>query len=311
MKILKNLLQVLSTGYILVFFSEHLFWARVRPDDSLAGWMGAWIAYSLMAFVFLALLTHFRVKNIWALFLAGAVFGWLGEGLVVQTAYEMLPLSISFTGLAWHALLSVWVGWYAVRQSLHSPDRWAALKLAAVIGLGYGLWAICWWLEPDGGFAPVADFAVFSLTTTLLVIVAYVLADWSATEPFSPSRRVTGVVAGVFALYFGFITVPAAPSAVVVLPILLGLAFWGLFKNRQVEAEGSLPDVLQGPVAPWKYACLLALPAVGILVYALAAALGLQWRTNWALYLITTPLGFVLFGYSLFRLLRRKATSPG
>jgi hypothetical protein len=59
LKLIKNLLQVLSTGYIFVYFSEHLFWARLCPDDSL--------------------------------------MGWLAEKLVVQTAYEMLPLSISFT----------------------------------------------------------------------------------------------------------------------------------------------------------------------------------------------------------------------
>ena len=109
MRAIKNIFLVLSTGYIFVYFSEHLFWARIRPEDSLKNWTSAWMAYSLMAFVFLAIVSHFNIKNIWALFLAGAVFGWLAEGVVVQTTYEMLPLSISFTGLAWHALLTVWI----------------------------------------------------------------------------------------------------------------------------------------------------------------------------------------------------------
>jgi hypothetical protein len=60
MKTCKNFLFVLSTGYIFVYFSEHLFWSRVRPNDSFKDWFGAWVAYSLMAFVFLGSL-GFRV----------------------------------------------------------------------------------------------------------------------------------------------------------------------------------------------------------------------------------------------------------
>ena len=95
MRAFKNIVHVLATGYIFVFFSEHLFWARVRPDDSWGGWLGAWAAYSIMAYIFLGLVSYFRVRNIWGIFLAGAALGWIAEGVVVQTAYEMLPLSIS------------------------------------------------------------------------------------------------------------------------------------------------------------------------------------------------------------------------
>ena len=87
MRTIKNIILVLSTGYIFVYFSEHLFWARVRPEDSLKNWFSAWIAYSLMAFVFLHLVAHFRIAEKWSLFLAGAAFGWLAEGLVVQSTY--------------------------------------------------------------------------------------------------------------------------------------------------------------------------------------------------------------------------------
>src|SRR5512145_1918145 len=177
MKTFKNVLLVLSTGYIFVFFSEHLFWARIRPDDSLMNWVSTWTAYSLMAFIFLHLVTHFKVANRWSLFLAGAAFGWMAEGIVVQTAYEMLPLSISFTGLAWHALITVWIGWYALQKSLLSPQRGSTLITSALIGLGYGLWATSWWGEPDGGVAPAIQFALFSFSAVIPAIVAYWLAN--------------------------------------------------------------------------------------------------------------------------------------
>lgn len=107
MPIVKQILGVLATGYILFFYSELVFWVRVQPVDTLPGRISAWLAYSLLAFVFLTILMRFRVRTVWALFLAGAVFGWMTEGIVVQTAYEDLPFSLSFTGLAWHALISV------------------------------------------------------------------------------------------------------------------------------------------------------------------------------------------------------------
>jgi hypothetical protein len=304
MRIFKNILRVLSTGYIFVFFSEHVFWARIRPDDSLKNWISAWLAYSLMAFIFLHLVTHFKVANRWALFLAGAAFGWMAEGIVVQTTYESLPLSISFTGLAWHALITVWIGWYALRQRLSNPSPLPTLKLAATIGAGYGLWAICWWLEPDGGVATLGEFSTFVLTTSILVIIAFWLANWSASELFTPNRWVIGTIYGLFILYFIFIAVPAVPVAILILPILFGLVYFGLRKNKQIEQHDSLLVTLTNRSSPLNYLSLLALPLTAIAVYATALTLNLQWQSNWILYLVTTPLGFVLFGMSLYKIWR-------
>jgi hypothetical protein len=309
MKILKNILLVLSTGYIFVYFSEHLFWSRIRPGDSFKDWFGAWMIYSLMAFVFLVLVSYFRIKNRWALFLAGAAFGWMGEGIVVQTAYDMLPLSISFTGLAWHALLTVWMGWYAIRKSLLSSDTWSMLKLATAIGVFYGLWAISWWLEPDGGVSSVSEFATFSFITTGLVIFAYWLANWSSSETFVLHRWTIIFIFGLFALYFSFITVPTTPIAVMILPILFGLVYLGLRQNRLDEEEGSLLEALRGRASIWNYISLLAIPVTSVLVYTIALSVNLQWHTHWVLYMITTPLGFILFGISLYKSLRRKSVS--
>ncbi len=301
MKPLKQLTLILSTGYILFYFSELLFWARLRPDDSPPGWLATWLTYSLAAFVFLTLLSYFRVSDIWGLFLAGAAFGWLTEGLLVQTTYEMLPLSLSFTGLAWHALITVWVGWYAVLQSLISPKRWATLLISASIGAGYGLWAISWWLEPDGGIASVAEFAAFSFAATLPLLLACWLFNWSASTPFIPHRWVILVIAALFALYFFIVTIPAAPLSTVILPVLLALVYLGLRRQRGYADRSPLLESLPGVVPAWKYLSLLAIPATGVLVYALALKMGIQVHTNLVLYFITTPLGFILFGYSLFR----------
>jgi len=303
MRILKYLLAILAAGFILMLFSELLFWARPRPGDSLAGWLGTWLVYSLTGFIMLSLVGYFRARSIWALFLAGAAFGWLTEGLVVQTAYEDLPLSLSFTGLAWHALISVLVGWRALRVALRRGWR-PALGISTLIGLAYGLWAIHWWLAPDGGISSICDFAFYSLIATILGMGAYILADRWLPQPFLPNCWIVLSAALLLVAYFIFVTIPAAPLAAVILPPLLLIILLTLRRNRRNEPVESEAEAFPPPLA--NYLSLAAIPAVAVAFYALAAGLGLRWQTNWILYLITTPVGFGLFVLSIWNIWHRK-----
>ncbi len=294
---------MLAVGFILTYFSELLFWARPRPGDSLGGWLGTWLVYSLTGFMMLALIGHFRARSIWALFLAGAAFGWLTEGLVVQTAYEDLPLSLSFTGLAWHAMISVLVGWWLMRKTLRRGFL-STLVLSAAIGLAYGLWAIHWWLAPDGGVSPIPEFGLYTLIATLLVMLAYFIVDRWLPEPFLPDRWIVLATFVLLGAYFIFVTVQAVPLAGLILPLLLTVIYLTLRRNRKLEPERSDEPDLSPPLL--SYLGLLAIPAAAILVYTLAAWLGLRWQTNWVFYILTTPAGFVLFLLSLGKIWRRK-----
>jgi hypothetical protein len=143
----------------------------------------------------------------------------------------------------------------------------------------------------------------------MFVIAAYRLANWSSSEPFLPGRRVTLVVSGLFTLYFLFISVPVAPMAVFILPALLGMIYIGLRHYRDNAGEDSFIDSFGGHVSTWKFMSILALPVTSTIIYGLALELNLRWHTNWILYLITTPLGFMLFGLSLYKSWRYK-TAP-
>ncbi len=84
---LRWLALVLATGYTLFFFSEVVFWSD--PGRMPLGEIVLTsFAYSLLAFVLLDLVHRFRATNLWAVFLAGAIVGWLAEGVIVHTAYE-------------------------------------------------------------------------------------------------------------------------------------------------------------------------------------------------------------------------------
>ena len=300
----KRFLSSLACGYILMFYSEHMFWAHVRPNDNLLDYMATWIMYSILAVAFQLVVDYFRVKSIWALFLAGAVFGWLTEGIVVQTTYESLPFSISFTGLSWHALISVWVGWYAVRKAIQSGVG-ATLKVATAIGIFYGLWAIYWWNEPNEIAATPLAFALFAGMTTLLLIVSYMIYDRNMTT-FTGGRKLPIIIGVILLLYFVLIAIPTVPIAAVVLPPLLLIVYVVLRRNRRLEAQdGSLMTLTEAP--PLKnYLAVLAIPIIAVMIYSVAFSQGWQWYTNWVVYLITMPLGFLLFGISILKVWRRK-----
>lgn len=308
MKLFPRLLAILSSGYILFFFSEQFFWARVRPEDTVGNWLMTWLVYSVMAYVMLATIQRFHVRNGWALFLTGALVGWLAEGLIVQTAYESLPLSLSFTGLAWHAILSVWIGWYGLQKLIRSNQYGKTALISALIGVGWGFWSISWWLEEGEVVTPWGEYATFVLLSSLLLIASYALYTWVSTAPFVPQRRGLLAAALFFAFWFLFNTLPTTPIATLILPLLL-LSLYLPLRRHRAEGEGSFVETLVGRGRVLSYLCLLPLPLMAILVYGLALWVNLRLHSNWIVYLICTPLGFILWGLAIFRLWRQPSVA--
>jgi hypothetical protein len=311
----RRIFLVLSAGYILMFFSEHMFWARYRPGtDGIANYLSTWIAYSLTGYAALAVISIFRVRRPAGVFLAGAVFGWLVEGVVVGTAYEMLPLSISFTGLAWHALISFGIGLWVIPIIL---SRNRSLLLPAVIGMGlfFGAWAIGWNANDAEYHASAAAFSLFAAAATALLIPAYGIFTALRRSPLRihPAEGGGLILAALF--FFAF-RAAAQPVALAILPVLMGVTFAALWWNYRNEAAGSL---LADPLPPFParvLAALLLIAAVAAAVYGPAAWRGWRIQTNIPVYLLLTPLGFILYFVSLVQVLRStpipppKSTSP-
>ena len=81
---MKTLMATLATGFVLVYFSELLFWARLRPDDSLPSWLSTWIAYSLVAQAFPPALSGRANTALNLLVFAGAFGLQWGIGIFVD-----------------------------------------------------------------------------------------------------------------------------------------------------------------------------------------------------------------------------------
>ena len=296
----------LVTGVIFVYWSELAFWARPYAGTTLAEMVPTTIAYSVAAYLFLAVVSSFQARTPPAVFLAGALFGWFVEGVIVQTMVEDLPLSISFTGLAWHASITVMLGWWLIPRWLAEGRIRPLAAISVSIGLVYALWSMTWWVEAPPP-TPPADFAAYVFRTTLLLAAAYALAFRLRMNHFSPSHLEWICLTALILLYFAFVTVPTAPLSVLVLPPLAGIVLLGLRNLRRRQSGAATGTPSERPPRFEAYAALFFIPVTATAVYALGVSLGVHAPTGIALYLVTTPLGFLLLVWSLWRAFSRRA----
>jgi len=312
--ILKKTLLTVATGYILFYFSELAFWAKYDPQApegmTFPDVLLTLFAYSVLAFIFLSVIQRFRVRSVWALFLAGALYGWLGEGVLVQTMYEDLPMSLSFTGLAWHALISVLVGWYLIRKVLLENSYRNVLLLSSVIGALYGLWAIFWWLEPGHRVVPLSEFSAYTFITTTFLIASYWIYD--AIQPFSlhTSRIAAWVLGSAIAVLFALGTLRTNPFALFILPPLLVVLYLALLRNHAVERRADLLSAaLGGKARAGNYALLLCIPIIATTLYGIALSLHLRLPTHVFVYLSSTIGGAAMFMLSMVRIFTARPAS--
>jgi hypothetical protein len=309
---IRRVIVVFSTGYVCLFFSELAFWSKYDPKGMAPReLLMTWLAYSIVAYVFLSVLALSRARSIWALFLAGAMYGWFVEGIVVQTMYDDFPINLSWTGLAWHALITILVGWYLLRQVLLENNYRKTIVISSLVGIIWGGWAIFWWIEHQA-VTPLWQFSLYALVATLVLILAYVVYDAVHPVAFRPTRMELGVLALIAVTYFMFVSLRATPRAGFILPPLLALVYFALRKNRQDETRADLFVALQGKVKGPNYLGLLFIPLGAIAVYTVAQSLNLRLPTNLPYFIVSTTLGAALFVLSLVQIFRKKspAASP-
>jgi len=301
---IQKLVVILATGYILFFYSERVFWSFLRPGDKPSDFVLGWLVYSLLAWLFLLLVRQCRIASFPAVFLAGAVYGWLDEGVVVDTLYGSaagsFPASISFTGLAWHALISVGIGWYWQGKVLTAAKVLSIATFSVAVGLGWGLWAGWWLAELDKDSTSLAAFATHTVVCSVLLVVAWVVLGLVPADWFRPGKWEMATLLGIVVLFFVCVRVPATPRSALILPPLLVACAYGLNRNRAHERQPDLVDTFVGRVRPQSCLWLLLAPVTAIAVYAPVAVWGYRLPTNQIIYLTTTPLGFVLFIVSLW-----------
>lgn len=314
-----RLVMVVTAGYILMFFSE-LFFFNEGPGfqavkfvtENPAG-LGSWLGemtfwYATFAYIMLAVIGIFGVRSIWSLFLAGGLFGWLAEGLLVDVMYSDMPITISWPSLGWHMIVDVAVGWYFVRRVLRKNNLMYTALLAVGLGLFWGVWATWFWIEEDMRVG-AGEFAAFAMFFGGLCIVAYLLQEKLGGKGFVPSIAEVVLLVLWFVYLFVMSSVPLAGVKAVVLPVLAAVVLISLYWNKPRggagERRGDVFSELAGAVGWGHYVLLLLMPIVASGVYAFIFLSGIQIPIAQMLVPVLTYGGFVLFALSIVKVFFR------
>ncbi|MDP8244467.1 MAG: hypothetical protein P9L94_10340 [Candidatus Hinthialibacter antarcticus] len=296
----KRVALSLFTGCIFYALAEAVFWGRFDSIGQFGSqFIPTLVLYSLAAYVFLWTVQSFRVHEWAGVVLAAALYGWFIEGLVVQTMYDDLPLSIVITGLSWHALIVVYEGWYITRRRLREKRLFPLLSHAVVFGLFWGLWSVWWWIE-TGEITPLPQYCIYAAITSLLFIGGLLGSNWIQPGAFPPPRTEGGLVLAICVIYFCFVTVPANIHALWVFPLCVGITLWALNRNRR-NPKSSLDEQIYSKPSLMQLLCLLAMPAAAIGVYALLLLNNQRIATGPTIYIASALGGAVLFIAALYK----------
>jgi hypothetical protein len=312
---LRNLACTLATGYILFVFSERLFWTVWREDDSLLDLTITWLAYSAIAYLFLATIFWSRADDFWSMFLAGAIYGWLVEGGLIRTLYGTqpsapFPVSISITGLSWHALLSVMAGWWATKKALTAAGPAALIWISLALGVFWGVWAMFPRRETPPIITPVPEFFGNAAVLTLGLMASWWVSIRAGVRDFRPGWFGLILCTLLIGLFYVQYVLELGVLPLIVLPSLLGVAAATLYRHRQRTARRTLASS-----NCFRLSRLMVLgltPITATLVYGVAAAAGMDRIpvSTIVYYYLSGPAGFVLLILAIVVIFWRTSRTP-
>jgi hypothetical protein len=302
------------TGIIFFFFSERVFWSFMRPGDSVIDIALTLIPYTICAYVMLILIERFRVSTLPALFVAGVAFGWLIEGVYALTFFGVggmpFPITIVWTGIAWHALMTVLLGWYYLRISLARRSYIHTLLLSGSFGLFWGVWALAWVFEAEPLTASGGAFVLHAFVATAVFVLAQWLTSRTRPASFAATRAEVWILAGVVVAYTALVTFAAVFFMVGTLHLAFAALYFLLRRNRRDETGQNVLSVFAEPVPLLKYLCLFVMPAVASITYIAMMGAGLAFLSNIATLIVSSLAGVLIFVVSTYKILHRRSSPP-
>lgn len=265
---LRYLALCLALGVVAVWASENLFWFIPPPDLAPLDLLWSVIAYSIACGVAVSAVIGTGVRGLQAVFLGGAIVGYVAEGVIVGTIYSPLPFFWVWTPLAWHALLTGGLV-LGVGRAGHAlgPRRTALVWVA--LGVGAAFWAQYWPSERPQ-LPTTGALAAYLLGFGALVVVAHRVIDRLAYLP-RPPRAVSWIAPGLACLVWVAQGFADLNPMRVLLPAVMGLLGWTMRRLGEPNA----PVSLGAPVPFWHHALFLLAPAVAVVL----APMG--WRLGW------------------------------
>lgn len=297
--------MIVSFGALTVSFSEFWFYKVGSEVDS----VGILLAYGVLGYLFLAVLSWARVSNFAGLVVAMSFLGLLIESVPVPVVYSGLPFTIVWTSLAWHMLLSLLVGWYVFNRVMSYGTIFNAISLNIAMGVGLGLWNSYMWNAVEDSllydWQPTFDFAKQFLFGYVLFVAGHMTFErvYRVSGTFHRTELVC------LCLLLGCIALLTAIASGLwmffpIVPLLLWLCIWALKRNR--NQSGDIIASLNRDIVPaWRYAITLLIPICAISTYAACASFQVILEMNAYLILIAGPISVWIFIASLWKCARR------
>lgn len=300
--LIKKFGAIAGIGLVFAVMSEFWFYPVALTPEAII----ILLAYGLFGYLFFLVLLTFRVSGFAGFFLSAALFGFAIEGIPVAVLFESVPFSLIWTSLAWHALLSVTLGWLGYRVVM-SRKSWAAASLYNLaLGLLIGIWGGYFWnvRESDAEIRfewsdPEPFFLQFAIGVALFM-AGHALLDRLADNWPDPSRYEfrSFLIAAALAFAGGSLIVMFPVS--LILPALAVLCFW---KLNQLKGDGRwAQEVLALKIPASRYILGLLLLGGGYLGYSLIYFNQVAFETN-AVY--ASVLGIISVGLFVRSLLVR------
>ncbi|MDJ0924431.1 MAG: hypothetical protein QNJ77_07710 [Acidimicrobiia bacterium] len=311
---------VFLSALLVVTASERVYW--YVGGVSLDSILGIAIFYMIPTLAGLWALGSGPSIRLHQVVLAGAIFGFVVEGVLTAVVYEdgVLPIMAAlFVG--WHGLLSVVAFWYLTRRWLLARRRRSLVIGSAAVGLLWGIWSIVYTLPEasegfEAGFTTMdpGGFAIYALVVGLAFAAAHYLIGYVWPKQFQPGKWGSRGIVMLLAAYAATAVLPAVPWAPIKFAILVGGSLWLLRRSREAgPEEPSAIAALQGHVRLRDVVLLLVMPVVSATAYSVVWSMELSTAAVEAIFttvsLLTVLAGLSAFGWAARCSLRRPAGS--
>lgn len=304
--------MLVSFGAILVSVSEFWFYEVSEDVNSIL----ILLLYGVLGYLFLIIMQRYGVQTFSGFFVCASLLGFLIEGVPVPVVYSGLPLSIVWTSLAWHALLSVCVGWFLFRQVMTKCSWLKALVFNVVVGSCLGLWNAYMWNAKEESshgevvfqWQPIDLFIEQFLLGYVLFVVGHIVFERS----YKPNLQFNTIeYLGIWALIGLFAMLTAMASGVLlfssVLPVLVVMCMWALFINakKSNKTEPLFINQLMDPrIRLWRYGLTAIIPICAISVYVLVVSKQIGLEMNVFVIFTAAPISVWFFLRSIIQNLK-------
>jgi|GEM_PF-5215448 len=297
----RKIVLILAYALILFVFSERLFWAFWRPEDSFPEAISTFSFYFVLACAFLVISFRARVVSVSGLVLVGLVYAYLTEGVVAGIFYDPVAL---FVALPWHILMSIFLGLFVLPRFLSTASLLKRIFVLIIGGVTYAVWVIGMIFE-YGDTVTLERFMLNIFGSTLLLACGYALSLAISKKIVTFSLREMQVLGGIFVIYL-FLTygVTAFPPFLVLILLLVFV----LNRLKKIESSEIASDkrenvnVLKIPsFTVGNYFLLFLVPIISSFIVAFAVAMNLRIETAF-IFVITLFCGAIyLLAKTFFR----------